>query len=59
MKAKRILQEPAESESLPDEVRDLVGQAKKLFDVKNYIEAEKIYQKTSRKFPIATSCCPI
>ncbi len=51
VKAKRILQEPAESESLPDEVRELVGQAKKLFEVKNYIEAEKIYQKIVEKIP--------
>jgi tetratricopeptide (TPR) repeat protein len=51
VKAKRILQEPAESESLPDEVRELVGQAKKLFEVKNYIEAEKIYQKIVERIP--------
>ncbi len=51
VKAKRLLQEPAESESLPDDVRELVGQAKKLFEVKNYIEAEKIYQKIVQKIP--------
>ena len=51
VKAKRILQEPAESESLPDDVRELVGHAKKLFEVKNYIEAEKIYQQILEKIP--------
>ncbi len=48
---KKILQEPAESESLPDDVRELVGQAKQLFGVKNYIGAEKIYQQIVEKTP--------
>ena len=50
-KAKRILQEPAGSESLPDDVRELVGQGKRFFEVKNYIEAEKIYQQIVEKIP--------
>ncbi len=49
--AKRILQEPAESESLPEDVRELVQRAKTLFEVKNYIEAEKLYQEIVEKIP--------
>jgi tetratricopeptide (TPR) repeat protein len=49
--AKRILQEPAESESLSEDVRELVQRAKTLFEVKNYIEAEKLYQEIVEKIP--------
>jgi tetratricopeptide (TPR) repeat protein len=49
--AKRILQEPAESESLPENVRELVQRAKTLFEAKNYIEAEKFYQEIIKKIP--------
>ena len=49
VKAKRILQEPAESESLPVDVRELIRQAKTLFEAKNYVEAEKIYQTDRRE----------
>jgi Flp pilus assembly protein TadD/chromosome segregation ATPase len=49
--AKRILQEPAESESMPENVRELVQRAKTLFQAKNYIEAEKFYQEIVNKIP--------
>ena len=48
---RRILQEPAEVESLPGDVRGLVQKAKKLFEAKNYPEAEKIYQRIVEKSP--------
>ena len=48
---RRILQEPAEVESLPGDVRGLVQKAKKLFEAKNYPEAEKIYQRIAEKSP--------
>ena len=40
---RKFLQEPAGPESLPDDVRDLVQQAKTMFEVKNYVDAEKLY----------------
>jgi tetratricopeptide (TPR) repeat protein len=49
--SKRILQEPAESESLPENVRKLAQRAKTLFEAKNYIEAEKLYQEIVDKIP--------
>jgi Flp pilus assembly protein TadD len=48
---KRVLQEPPQPESLPEQVRDLVQQAKKLFERKNYADAEKIYQQLVERIP--------
>jgi Flp pilus assembly protein TadD len=48
---RRILREPARAESLPKEVRDLVEQAKKRFEDKDYAEAENIYRRILRKTP--------
>ena len=47
---KKILQEPAESESLPDDVRELVGQAKQLFGQKLY-RGREYYQQIVEKTP--------
>jgi len=51
VKANNFLQEPAGPESLPDDIRELVQRAKKMFELKNYIEAEKIYQEIVEKMP--------
>ncbi|HEY5704483.1 MAG TPA: tetratricopeptide repeat protein [Terrimicrobiaceae bacterium] len=48
---RRALQEPAEPESLPEDVRKLIGQAKKHFELKDYVEAEKIYQQAVQIIP--------
>ncbi len=38
-------------EVLPEDVRDLVQKAKKLFDLKNYAATEKVYQEIVEKIP--------
>jgi Flp pilus assembly protein TadD len=48
---KRVLQEPPQSESLPEQVRELVQQAKELFERQNYTDAEKIYQHLVKRIP--------
>jgi Flp pilus assembly protein TadD len=48
---KRVLQELPERESLSNELRQLIQQAKGLFHVKQYGEAEKIYQQIVEKVP--------
>ncbi|MGA7882604.1 MAG: tetratricopeptide repeat protein [Terrimicrobiaceae bacterium] len=48
---KRVLQEPSQAESLPEQVRELVRQAKGLFESKNYADAEKIYQRLVERIP--------
>ncbi|MGB9274712.1 MAG: tetratricopeptide repeat protein [Terrimicrobiaceae bacterium] len=48
---KRVLQEPSQAESLPEQVRELVQQAKSLFESKNYADAEKIYQRLVERIP--------
>ncbi len=42
---------PEGPEDLPDDVRDQIQSAKKLFEIKNYIEAEKIYQGIVERLP--------
>jgi Flp pilus assembly protein TadD len=51
VKAGRFLQEPAGPDSLPDDLRDLIQQAKTMFGHKNYLDAEKLYQKVVQKMP--------
>jgi Flp pilus assembly protein TadD len=48
---KRVLQEPSEREPLPKELYELVQEAKKLFEAKNFSDAEKIYQQIVNKVP--------
>ena len=48
---KRVLQEPPQAELLPEQVRELVQQAKSLFENKNYADAEKIYQRLVERIP--------
>ncbi|HVJ57349.1 MAG TPA: tetratricopeptide repeat protein, partial [Terrimicrobiaceae bacterium] len=45
VKAGKFLQEPAGADALPQDVRDLIQQAKTSFEQKNYVEAEKLYQR--------------
>ncbi len=51
VKAGKFLQEPAGPEALPDDVRDLVQRAKAMFEVKNYVDAEKFYYEAVEKMP--------
>ena len=48
---KRVLQEPPQAELLPEQVRELVQQAKSLFENKKYADAEKIYQRLVERIP--------
>jgi Flp pilus assembly protein TadD len=48
---KRVLQEPPQAESLPEQVRKLVAQAKNFFESKKYADAEKIYQRLLERIP--------
>ena len=49
VKAGKFLQEPAGPEALLDDVRDLVQRAKTMFEVKNYVDAEKFYYEARRE----------
>jgi tetratricopeptide (TPR) repeat protein len=51
VKAGKFLQEPASAEALPEEVRDLIQQAKMMFEQKNYVDAEKLYLRVVEKTP--------
>ena len=51
LSTKRALQELPERESLSKELGQLIQQAKGLFNVKQYAEAEKIYQQIVEKVP--------
>lgn len=51
VKAGKFLQEPAGPESLPEDIRDLIQRAKTMFEVKNYIDAEKLYLEVVEKMP--------
>ena len=51
VKAGKFLQEPAGSDTLPQELRDLIQQAKMMFEQKNYADAEKLYQVVVEKMP--------
>lgn len=39
------------ADAIPDDVREMVVQAKKLFEVKNYAETEKVYQQIVERVP--------
>lgn len=51
VKAGELLEKPAGPEALPDDVRDLVQRAKAMFEVKNYVDAEKFYYEAVEKMP--------
>ena len=51
VKAGKFLQEPAGPESLPEDIRDLIQRAKTMFEVKNYVDAEKLYLEIVGKMP--------
>jgi Tetratricopeptide repeat len=51
VKAGKFLQEPAGPESLPEDIRDLIQRAKTMFEVKNYVDAEKFYLEIVGKMP--------
>ncbi len=51
VKAGKFLQEPAGPESLPESIRDLIQRAKTMFEVKNYVDAEKLYLEIVGKMP--------
>ena len=51
VKAGKFLQEPAGADALPQDVRDLILQAKTMFEQKNYVDAEKLYQIVVEKTP--------
>jgi tetratricopeptide (TPR) repeat protein len=51
VKAGKFLQEPAGVDALPQEVRELIQRAKILFEQKNYVDAEKLYQIVVEKTP--------
>ena len=51
VKAGKFLQEPAGADSLPPDVRDLIQQAKTMFEQKNYVDAEKLYQRVVERTP--------
>ncbi|HEY5812134.1 MAG TPA: hypothetical protein VIT23_05740, partial [Terrimicrobiaceae bacterium] len=50
-KASKLLQDPIGSEPVSEDVRELVQQAKKKFELKDYIEAEKFYREIVEKLP--------
>jgi tetratricopeptide (TPR) repeat protein len=51
VKAGKFLQEPAGPESLPEDIRNLIQQAKTMFEVKDYVDAEKLYLEIVGKMP--------
>jgi tetratricopeptide (TPR) repeat protein len=51
VKAGKFLQEPVGADALPQDVRDLTQQAKTSFEQKNYVEAEKLYQRIVETTP--------
>ncbi len=51
VKAGKFLQEPAGADTLPQDVRDLIQRAKTMFENKNYVDAEKLYQTVVEKVP--------
>jgi tetratricopeptide (TPR) repeat protein len=51
VKAGKFLQEPAGVDALPQDVRDLIQRAKTMFEQKDYVEAEKLYQIVVEKTP--------
>lgn len=40
-----------QADAVPDDVRDMMQKAKKLFEIQNYFEAENIYQQIVEKVP--------
>jgi tetratricopeptide (TPR) repeat protein len=50
VKGGKFLQEPA-GDTLPQELRELIQQAKTMFEQKNYVDAEKLYQVVVEKMP--------